>query len=430
MEWYNLVSFVGLFVLIGFAWVISADRNRTNWRVVWWGVGLQLVFGMFVFVVVARLPENLNPFLVMNDVVNAVLDSAQAGAEFCFGDLAKSDKSGFILAFQALPTIIFFSALMSILYFFRIMPWVIKGFARLFTRLMRVSGAESVCAAGNIFVGIESALSIRPHLSTMTRSELCTVLTAGMSTVASNVLALYVIALRGHFSSIAAHLISASILSAPAALAMSKILLPEKQRPETLGLNVEPHYKRESNVFEAVINGANAGVKLIAGIVALLIAVLGLVALVDLFLQWTGGVLRLPPSVEANWSLSGILGYVFYPFALVIGIPVADAGEVASLIGMRAIETEVPAYFALGELIADGVLRHPRSYVIAAYGLCGFAHVASMAIFIGGVSALAPSKTRVLSEVGFRALIAATLACLMTACVAGTFFADNSILLG
>jgi CNT family concentrative nucleoside transporter len=210
---------------------------------------------------------------------------------------------------------------------------------------------------------------------------------------------------------------------------MSKILLPEKQRPETLRLNVEPHYKRESNVFEAVINGANAGVKLIAGIVALLIAVLGLVALVDLLLTWTGGVLRLPPGLEANWSLSGILGYVFYPFALVIGIPVADAAEVASLIGMRAIETEVPAYFALGELIGEGALLHRRSYVIAAYGLCGFAHVASMAIFIGGVSALAPSKTRELSEVGVRALIAATLACLMTACVAGTFFADNSILL-
>jgi len=251
-----------------------------------------------------------------------------------------------------------------------------------------------------------------------------------MATVASNVLAFYVYSLKNQFPTIAGHLVSASILSAPAALVMSKIILPETQVPKTLGQMIRPHYEKEKNLFEAIINGANAGVRLIVGIVALLLAVLGLVALLDLFLGSLGGKLNSLLGLRLDWTLRGLLGYIFYPFTLILGIPPADAPIIAKIIGERTIVTEVTAYQDLAMVMGKGLLQHPRSAVIATYALCGFAHVASMSIFIGGVSALAPGKTRVLAQIGFRALLAATLACLLTACVAGTFFTQGSILLG
>jgi CNT family concentrative nucleoside transporter len=298
-------------------------------------------------------------------------------------------------------------------------------FSRAFTWLMRISGAESLCAASNIFVGVEAATTVRPYLRDMTRSELCTVLTAGMATIASNVLALYVFILRGQFPTIAGHLVSASILSAPAAIVMSKVLLPETEKPATLGVEVKPHYERESSVMEAIINGANAGLKLIFGIVALLIAFLGMLDLLDSALGWAGGL-----AGAEGLSFTAVLGYVFYPFALVIGVPPADAMEVARLIGERTVATEVKSYQDLAALISRGALEDPRSAFLATYALCGFAHVASLAIFVGGIAALVPERTRDLSGVGFRALLAATLACLMTASVAGTFYSKGSILLG
>ena len=338
MDKYNLISLAGIFVLMGFAWLISSDRKNMNWRLLMWGVVFQFVFACFIFVV----PAGSTFFLFINSVILEVLDCALAGTEFVFGRLALAPGTansegesslGFFLAFQAFPTIIFFSALMSALYYLRVMPALIKGFAYVFTRFMRISGAESLCASSNIFVGIESGLTIKPHLLSMTKSELCTVLTAGMSTVASSVLALYVMALQKTFPNIAAHLISATILSVPAALIMSKIILPEGEKPETLGVNVKPHYDRDSNIFESVINGANAGLKLAAGIVALLIAVLGLVALLDLGLGAVGEEINLFTGLNFDWSLKGLLAYVFYPFVLVMGVPLEDARIVAGIIG-------------------------------------------------------------------------------------------------
>ena len=435
MNIYNLVSFAGIFVLLAVAWTLSADRRNMNWRVIGWAVALQLLVALLIFVV----PAGARVFLVVNDVVIKILESAGEGARFVFGPLAlgpgqvsdSGEKSlGFILAFQAFPTIIFFSALIAILYYARIMPLLIKAFAWVFTRLMRISGAESLVAASNIFVGVESMLTVKPYLARMTRSELCTILTAGMATVSSNVLALYVLSLQQQFPTIAGHLISASLLSAPAALAMSKILLPEGRQPETLGVQVEPHYERDGSLFEAVINGANAGVRMIAGIVALLIAVLGLVALVDLALSSIGGLVNPRIGLEGQWSLRGLFGYLFYPVTLVLGVPPADAGAVARIIGERVIVTEVAAYGDLAEAMKNELLQNPRSAVIATYALCGFAHVASMAIFVGSLCALAPERTKNIGPVAVRALVAATLACLMTACVAGTFFTEGSILLG
>jgi len=435
MDIYNLVSFAGIFVLLGFAWLLSSNRRNMNFRVIFWGVVLQLMIAAFIFLV----PAGTEVFRFVNNVVVKVLDSASAGAELVFGRLALpqgqtndagEESLGFFLAFQAFPTIIFFSALIAILYYFGIMPLVIRGFAYVFTKLMRISGAESLVTASNIFVGIESTLTVKPYLSRTTDSEMCTILTAGMATASSNVLALYVFSLRDQFPAIAGHLVSASLLSAPAALVMSKILLPEAGTPETLGVHVKPFYEKEKSLFEAIINGANAGVKLIVGIVALLIAVLGLVALVDLFFSALGAKVNPLLGFEGEWSLKAFFGYVFYPFTLVLGIPPSDAGVASRIIGERIVVTEVTAYKDFAVALEQDLLQHPRSAVIVTYALCGFAHVASMAIFVGGICALAPEKAHNIGGPAVRALIAATLACLLTACVAGTFFTEGSILLG
>jgi concentrative nucleoside transporter, CNT family len=420
---------------MAFAWLLSANRKAINWRVIIWGTLLQLILAFFIFIV----PAGSGVFLFINDAVVKILESSTAGTRFLFGRLALPPGSineageeslGFILAFQALPTIIFFASLMAVLYYAGIMPRLIKIFSKVFTRLMRISGAESLSVSSNIFVGVEANMTILPYLGSMTRSEYCTILAAGMSTTASNVLALYVFLLQKQFPAIAGHLVSASILSAIAAIVISKIIMPETEKPETLGINIEPHYEKESSLMEAIINGANEGVKMVIGIMALLLAFLGIVALADLLISGIGLRVNSLLGIQIDWSLKGILGYLFYPFALIIGVPSSDAFEIAKLIGERAVLTEVKSYQDLSMLISQGALKDPRSAVLAAYALCGFAHIASLAIFVGGTAALVPKRTKDISSVGFRALIAATLACLMTAAMAGTFFTEGSILLG
>jgi len=435
MTYYNLISFLGIFVIAGFAWLCSGSRKDVNWRVVFWGVSLQLIFALFIFVI----PVGAKFFLFVNNIVVAVLDSATAGTKFVFGRLALPPGTvneagetslGSFLAFQAFPTVIFFAALVSALYYLRIMPLIIRGFSYVFTKLMRISGAEALSASSNIFVGVESALVVKPHLKRMTKSELATVLTAGMGTIASTVLALYVFYLQAQMPTIAGHLVSASLLSAPAAVVMAKLIVPETEKPLTMGLNIKPHYEREDNLIMAIINGANSGLKLLGGIVTLLIAFLGIMALLDLILGWFGGNLNNWFGLNIDWSFQSLLGYIFYPFALILGIPPADAFEIARILGERPIVTEVVSYQHLAKLLAENTLIHPRSAIIASYALCGFAHVASLAIFVGGVGALAPGRMKDLSQLGLRALLAATLACLMTGAVAGVFFTSGSILFG
>jgi CNT family concentrative nucleoside transporter len=251
-----------------------------------------------------------------------------------------------------------------------------------------------------------------------------------MATIASSVLAFYVFVLQREFPTIAGHLMSASLLSAPAALVMSKLVMPESGTPETLGLHVKPEYERERSWIEALIGGANAGVKLVVGVVALLLAFLGLVALVDLGLGTAGMWINRWTGWTFDWTLKNLLGYAFYPLTLAIGVPPNDAWEVARLIGERAVVTEVAAYRDLAVLLSKNAFIHPRSAFITTYALCGFAHVASLAIFVGGTAALAPTRTHDLARLGFRALLSATLACLMTAAVAGTFFTGESLLMG
>lgn len=435
MSYLNLVSFGGLVILALVAWLFSSNRKVVNWKVVGWGLGLQLLFAFVIFLV----PAGGRIFLVINEVVVRVLDSATAGIKFLFGPLAlppgTSNESGetspgFILAFQALPTVVFFAALVGALYYLKVMPFLIRLFARVFTRLMKISGAESLCVSSNIFVGVESSLVVRPYLPQMTSSELATILTAGMATIASSVLSVYVMILRGGLPTIAGHLVSASILSAPAALLTAKLMFPETEKPVTLGLDVKPYYEKEDNLIMAIINGAQSGLKLLGGIVALLLAFLGLLALLDLVLGWLGGQLNHLLGWSFNWQVSGILSYVFYPFTLVMGVSPQDASLVARLLAERVVATELVSYQHLAGLLQAGAFHDPRSAIIASYALCGFAHVASLAIFVGGIGALAPGRLKDLSRLGLKALLAATLACLITGAVAGVFYTGPSVLFG
>ncbi|MGD9489619.1 MAG: NupC/NupG family nucleoside CNT transporter [Calditrichaceae bacterium] len=429
-----IINVIGFAALLGFAWLFSSNRKVVNWRVIIWGLSLQILFALIIFVV----PAGADFFLMVNKLVLAVLDSATAGTSFLFGRLALSPGStnaagessvGFILALQALPTIIFFAALVAVLYYLGIMNKFIRAFAYIFSRLMRISGAESLSASTNIFVGVESALVIKPYLKNMTRSELCTILTVGMATIASSMLAVYIFMLKDQFPTIAGHLVSASIMNAPSAIVFSKILCPETDTPETLGQNIKPEYQKENNLFESIINGANSGVKLVVGICALLLAFLGIVALVDKLFVFSGGFVNEIFNINMDWTLKGLLGYIFYPFTILIGIPVSEAGAVAKIIGERVIVTEVTAFQDLSNLISSGYPLSARSIVITTYALTGFAHVASVAIFVGGISALVPERVKDLSGLGFRALLGATLACLLTACIAGFFYTDVSILM-
>jgi CNT family concentrative nucleoside transporter len=418
----RLISLGGLFVLMFLAWVVARDRKHINVRLILTGLLFQCVFAFIIF----RLPAGVVVFSWLNDAVLRVISFAKEGMVFVFGPLAISPgekgpmgetSPGFILAFQVLPSIVFFSSIVSFLYYLKIIPAVVAVFSRVFAYLMRISGAEALCASSNMFVGIESAVTVRPYIQNMTKSELCTVLTAGMGTIASTVLALYVSFLHNAFPAIAGHLLSASVISAPAAIIMSKLVVPEAETPKTLGISVpvEPDH-RSASWIESIINGANDGVKLCVGIITLLLAFLGLLSMGNWFLGFVGDKV-----FGVALSLQVLLKYLCYPLAVVMGIPLQDAGPVATLLGERTIVTEVVAYQHLNQFIQDGTLTNTRSITIVSYALCGFAHVASLAIFVGGFAALAKERAKDLAQVGFRALYAATLACLMTGCIAGLF---------
>src|SRR5690348_8507344 len=423
---HHAVSLAGFVTFAGIAWLLSSNRRRIAWKTIAWGVALQLVIGVIIF----RLPVSQRVLLWVNDAVVVLLNASKSGSSFLLGPLAASPGEtgsvGFILVFQVLPVVIFFAAFTAMLYHLRVLQIFVRLFARLFHRTMRISGAESLSSAANIFVGIESALVVRPYLERMTRSELLLILTTGLATVASSSLGVYVAFLSPVFPGVAGHLLSASILAIPASVVVSKLLVPETETPETLAaVPPEDESTRSRNLISALIEGAMEGVKLAAGICALLIAILGVVALIDKLLgvgsSWFG--------MSEPLSFVRILSWVFYPFAYLLGLQSGDVPMAARLLGERVILTEVVSYNHLAQLISSGQMTNPRSVVILTYALCGFTHVAAVAIFVGGTAALAPSRRDDLASLGLHALLAATLATLMTGCVAGIFSSGSEGLL-
>src|ERR1044071_8730587 len=423
---HHAVSLVGFVIFAGVAWLLSSYRRRVAWKTIAWGIALQLIIGLIIF----RLPASQRVLLWVNDAVVVLLNASKSGSSFLLGPLAASPGEtgsvGFILVFQVLPVVIFFAAFTAMLYHLRVLQIFVRLFARLFHRTMRISGAESLSSAANIFVGIESALVVRPYLERMTRSELLLILVTGMGTVASSTLGVYVAFLTGVFPQIAGHLISASILAIPACVVVSKLLVPETGTPETLAaVPAEDESSRSKTLIGAIIEGAMDGVRLAAGICALIIAILGIVALADKILgvasSWFG--------LSEPLSIVRILGWLFYPLAFLLGLQSSDVPIAARLLGERVILTEVFSYNHLAQVISSGQITDPRTVVILSYALCGFALVAAMAIFVGGTAALAPSRRDDLASLGLRALLAATLATLMTGCIAGMFSGSEGVLL-
>ena len=424
--WYRVAAFAG-FLIVGFLAWVTGRRSSVNWKTIGGSFGLAWVLGGLTF----WFPWSRQALGWLNDVLISILNVYQKGNIFLFGPLAigpgqsLSDGTasiGFVLAMQVLPAVIFFSAVVAGLYYLKVMPVIVRGFAWLFYRVMKISGAESLSASANIFVGIESSLTIRPYLARLTPSELLTVLTCMMATVASTVMAIYVIALQGVFPEIAGHLVSASIISIPCAILISKLTLPEDQQPETLGdlpatiedSDASEHKKDPSNLIAALIEGGMQGVQMAVGIATLLIVFLGLEAMVDLVLG------LLPQVGEVPLSLNRILSWLAWPFTMLMGLKPDEWQTASQILGARFVETEVAAYFQLSSVqAAASPALSPRSLTVMTYALCGFVHVASMGIFVGGLSALIPSRIQDISRLGFRALWTAFLATVLTGCIAG-----------
>jgi len=435
-EWrYRLIAGIGFVTIAWLAWV-TGKRNRLNWRTIRGSAALAWGLGIVSF----WFPGSRWLWSMINDLVVAVLTASQKGTVFLLGPLALGPGQtlqdgtvsiGFILAAQALPAVVFFAALMAGLYHVGTMQAIVGLFARLFYRTMGLSGAESLSGAANIFVGIEAGLIVRPYLAAMTQSELLLVLTCMMATVASTVMGIYVSALQHVVPQIAGHLISASIISIPCAVLISKLAFPEDGQPVTLGGVPSDSTGRTSspssdsdanpppsNLIVALIDGAGQGMKMAVGIAALLIVFLGLEALVDLALA------QLPTIGGVPLSITRILAWLTWPFAVLLGLRPEEWEIGADLLGSRFIETEVAAYFKLAAVqAASPPPLSPRSLTTMTYALCGFVHVASMGIFVGGISALVPHRAKDISVLGLRALWTAYLTTLLTGCIAGVLAA-------
>jgi len=389
---------------------MSSNRRKINWRPVIGGVILQFVLAAALFCI----PAFSGLFVWFSDIFTKVLEFSREGIIFVFGQLGKKDSpQGMILAFQVFPFIIVFSSLMAFLHYIKVIPAVVKFLARIISGTLKTSGAESLCAASNIFAGIESATAVRPYIKDMTDSELFLILVTGMSTVASSVMALYVSFLSNTFPAIAGHLISASMISIPASFVIAKLMVPETATPLTSDIrkcDIAPEFQAKS-VTESFISGADAGYKLAVGVAVTLIAFIGILGIVQGLAAYLTG--------QQNIVLT-FLAYIFYPLAYLTGIQASDVPAAAAMLGKRIILTEVYSYPDLAAFSRAG--GSPRTVLIMSYALCGFAHIASMAIFVGGIGALAPSKISTLSRMGFKALIASTLVTLMTGAVAGIFY--------
>ncbi|HIE51941.1 MAG TPA: NupC/NupG family nucleoside CNT transporter [Armatimonadetes bacterium] len=401
----RVISFFGLFVMMGLAFLFCPRKQRQalELRVVLGGLGLQLLFALLILKTPARIL-----FDWADTAIKTLLGFADQGAQFLFGQLA-TDVQGYGLAVKIGGSIVFFSSLMAVLYYLGVMQVIVSLMARVMAKLMGTSGAESLSAAANIFVGMtEAPLMIRPFVSLLTESELFAVMTAGLATVAGGVMAFYVSILQDKVPGIAGHLLTASVMSAPAALVIAKLMQPETGEPVTRG-EVKVQLERlDVNLIDAAARGAAEGLKLAANVAAMLLAFIALVKMVNAGLGLVG------------LSLEQIFGWVFAPLAWVMGVPSEDVTTVANLLGIKTVVNEAVAYTELAKLLADPTVHlHPRSLLIASYALCGFANFGSIAILIGGVGGMAPERRSDLSRLGLKSLIGGSLAAFMTACIAG-----------
>jgi len=430
-----LRGLLGIASILGIALLVSSNRRHVNWRTVAAGLGLQILLAVFILkgsVMGAWFSPLEWPKMFFSWVSSffvLVLNFTTAGAEFVFGDLAKSPGTegsvGFFFAFQVLPTIVFFGSLMSILYYLGVMQRVVQGMAWVVSRVLGTSGAESLSVTANIFVGqTEAPLVIKPYLEKMTYSELMAVMTGGMATIAGGVMAAYIqmlgdpyavargLSLEAGRLLFAEQLLGASVMAAPAALMLAKIMIPEAGKPATGGSVKVDVESSSANVIDSAANGAVDGVKLAINVGGMLIAFLALIAMINFILGWAGGL------VGWEITLEQLLGWGVAPVAWMIGVPTSDIVTFGSLLGTKVIANEFIAYTDLSAAIAAGLLS-PKSVIMATFALCGFANLSSIAIQIGGIGPLAPSRTSELASLGLRAVLAGTLANMMTATIAG-----------
>ena len=403
----RFTGILGILSMLALAFMFSTNRRAIRLKTVAWGLGLQFVFAVFVL----KINAGRIAFQKAGNAVTTLLGYAYAGSHFVFGDLAKPGSQLGYFAFGVLPTVIFIAAFFAVLYHFGIMQIIIRVFAWVMTRVMGASGAESLNVAASIFMGqTEAPLTIRPFLPDLTRSELMTVMTSGMAHVSGGIMAAYIA-----FGIDPKHLLSAVIMTAPGTLLMAKMLVPETEQAKTAGRVVmsaeEEKTEKEENLLGAIARGTTDGLHLALNIAAMLISFLALIALTNGIMGGIHNHLRYFPH-----SLEQVFGYLFWPVAWVIGIPVHDCAAVGNLLGIRMVLNELVAFSQLGDQKA---LLDPRTVTIATFALCGFANLSSIGIQIGGIGALAPNKRGELARLGFRAMIAGTMANLMSASIAG-----------
>jgi concentrative nucleoside transporter, CNT family len=410
---------LGIVTMLLIAYLISYDRRRIPWKLVATGVALQALFGVLVL----KTPPGRWFFERVGSVVNRILGFVVEGARFVFGYLVDlTIPAGIppgagptVFAFYVLPTIIFVSALTSVLYYVGALQVVVKGIAWVMQRTLGTSGAETLSASGNIFLGqTEAPLLIKPFVKKMTPSELITVMVGGFATVSGGVLAAYAAMLQGYFPDIAGHLLAASVMNAPAGLLLAKMIRPETDVPvtkDTLKIEVE---QTSSSVLESAAEGASTGVQLAINVAAMLIAFIALIAMLNFGIGWVAGLFGLQ-----NVTLQSILGTLLRPLSWVMGVPWQDTAYVGGLIGLKVSLNEFVAYLQFAKDLSSGIALQPRSAVIAAYALLGFANFSSIAIQIGGIGGLAPERRGEIARFGMRAMIGGNLAAFMSACWAG-----------
>lgn len=429
-----LRGIIGVLLVIAIAYVFSEKRSKISWKVVGYGLIFQISLAFLILnpFGISFLEYFRLGFEILGKVFVAILDFSSAGASFLFGSFLDTEKHGFLFAFQVLPTIIFFSALTSLLFYLGIIQKVVYLLALLMTKLLKLSGAESLSVAGNIFLGqTESPLMIKAYLSKMSRSELLLVMTGGMATLAGGVLAAYIAFLGGNDPSerliFAKHLLAASFMAAPGAVIISKILIPQTEKIDS---NIEvPKEKIGSNILDAISNGTVEGLKLAVNVASMLLVFIAFLAMANFILLKIGSLTGLNSFISEfsngqfnEFSLQVILGYFFAPLMWLLGVCSEDITLVGRLIGEKLIMTEFIGYISLGDLKSAGAFTEEKSITMATYMLCGFANFASIGIQIGGIGSLAPTKRKLLSELGLKALLAGTLASLLSATIVGMTF--------